>query len=289
MAIPKIATYPIPSTDNLPHQRLTWQPEASRVALLIHDMQDYFLDFYDVEAEPIPTLVSNLLALRDRCDALRIPVIYTAQPGQQQESQRGLLTPFWGAGVTAKPERATIFSPLAPKPQHHVLDKWRYSAFQRSPFEDLLREAGRDQLIIGGIYAHIGVLMSAGEAFMRDIQPCVVADAVADFSPERHAMALDYVASTCGAIRTSAELLEALPVASTQPTLRDRLAKLLDIQAAEIGADDNLMELGLDSIRLMSLIEELRAAGHSVKLETLAECMTLSAWNSVLEEAPRAA
>jgi len=284
MSIPKIASYPMPDTGNLPSPRMTWQPEVSRVALLIHDMQDYFLDFFDVEAEPIPTLVANLLALRKRCDALGIPVFYTAQPGQQEESQRGLLTPFWGPGITARPERAGIFASLVPLPHHQVLDKWRYSAFQRTPLESVLREAGRDQLIIGGIYAHIGILMSAGEAFMRDIHPCVVADAVADFNPARHEMTLDYVAATCATVSSSAMLLADLP----HPSLRDRLARLLEREATSIDADDDLLELGLDSIRLMSLVGELQAEGYAIGMEHLAERPTLNAWHALLEGMPHA-
>jgi bifunctional isochorismate lyase/aryl carrier protein len=291
MSIPTIASYPMPSVAELPAPRLSWPLDASRAALLIHDMQDYFLDFYDLDAEPIPTLVANLLALRERCDALGIPVFYTAQPGRQAPAQRGLLTPFWGPGVSARPDRAGVHRRLAPRPHDLVLDKWRYSAFQRSPLESRLRELGRDQLIIGGIYAHIGILMTAGDAFMRDIQPCVVADAVADFSAARHALATELIGATCGVVTGCAQLLASLPEgrAVTQRTLRERVAALLEVEPATIGGDDNLLELGLDSIRVMSLVVELQEDGFPVSLEQLAEDMSLCAWEALLSGTRHAA
>jgi bifunctional isochorismate lyase/aryl carrier protein len=69
---------------------------------------------------------------------------------------------------------------------------------------------GRDQLVITGIYAHIGCTMTAGEAFQRDIEPFFAADATADFSREKHMMALHYVAGTCAVPMFTEQLLAAL-------------------------------------------------------------------------------
>src|SRR5690606_14207943 len=145
---------------------------------LIHDMQDYFLGKYDVGSGPIPALIAAIARLRDQCRARGIPVFYTAQPPVQPEADRALLNDFWGPGLTAPEHRAgaRIVPALSPHPEDTVLTKWRYSAFERSDLRERLRDLGRDQLIITGVYAHIGCMTTALEAFMLDIQPCLAID-----------------------------------------------------------------------------------------------------------------
>jgi bifunctional isochorismate lyase/aryl carrier protein len=288
MSIPKIATYPMPAAAAMPANRVDWKPDPARAMLLIHDMQDYFLDFYDGAAAPIPALLAQVRRLRDACDAAGVPVLYTAQPAEQASFDRGLLTDWWGPGVTAQPHRAGIAAVLAPRPHDTVLVKWRYSAFVRSDLLARMREQGRDQLIVCGVYAHIGCLMTAADAFMNDIQPFLAGDALADFSAGQHAMALDYVSQRCGVVDSTDALIAALRPSAGLPisadALRAEVGLLLGVPADELFDDENLMYAGLDSIRLMSLLERWRRAGAVTTFVELAERPTLADWWRVLAE-----
>jgi len=278
MAIPKIASYPMPAL--VTSNRVTWQADTQRAVLLVHDMQDYFLDFYDRSSAPVPQLLANIRRLIDQAHVLHIPVVYTAQLPQQTAVERGLLQDMWGPGLTAQPEGKQIVAALAPQAQDLVLDKWRYSAFQKSALQEMMFDQGRDQLIICGVYAHIGCMMTACDAFMRDIQPFFVADALADFSAEEHAMALQYVAQRCGVAIGTDHLLDSLRalLPASLPALKASIADLLQIEASQLQDDDNLLDWGLDSIRIMALVERWRQAGVDLNFMTLAENPTIAAW-----------
>ena len=210
MTLPRIANYALPAGSELPAARVPWEVDPSRAALLIHDMQNYFVNAFGPGGSPIEDVIANIVALRRRCDELAMPVFYSAQPGHQDPAERGLQTDFWGPGMTSAPEHREIVAALTPDPWHRRLTKWRYSAFRRTPLEAELQADRRDQLIVTGIYASIGCALTAADAFMSDIQPFFVADAVADFSRERHDLAVSFVAERCGVAMTTAHVLAAL-------------------------------------------------------------------------------
>lgn len=197
MALPGIAPYDLPTPAELPQPRGPWQPRRDRLALLVHDMQRYFCRPYPNGA-PLAPVVANIARLIGAARAAGVPVFYTAQKGDQFRPDRGLQADLWGPGMSATAEHEDILPELAPAPGDIVLHKHRYSAFQRSNLDHLMRARGRDQLMICGIYAHIGCLATAAEAFQRDIEAFAVADAQADFSREKHDLAMGWIAATCG-------------------------------------------------------------------------------------------
>ncbi|RSS80751.1 isochorismatase family protein [Streptomyces sp. WAC06614] len=202
--LPTVESYPLPTPETLPENVARWTPDPDRAVLLVHDMQRYFL-----AALPDPLradVVHHAAQVRKRAAALGVPVAYTAQPGGMTEEQRGLLKDFWGPGMRTDAADRAVVPELAPEDGDWVLTKWRYSAFFRSDLLARMRAAGRDQLVLCGVYAHVGVLATALEAYTHDIQAFVVADAVGDFSEAHHTLALTYVAQRCGSVLTAQEV-----------------------------------------------------------------------------------
>ena len=281
MSIPRIQTYPMPT--QLPAGKVGWAVAPARAALLVHDMQQYFVDFYDPRQPPVPELVANIGRLLGACRKAGIPIVYTAQPGDQDPRDRALLTDFWGPGLGAKVELTRILPQLAPQAGDTVMSKWRYSAFKRSELESWLKAQGRDQLLICGVYAHIGCLMTAAEAFMLDIQAFMIGDALADFSQEEHEQALAYAAARCAQIVGTGAVLQACASVDADAPfdlrrLRRDVAAQIEIAAGTIEDDDDLLLLGLDSVRLMALVEDWRGRGLAADFAGLAEQPTIAAW-----------
>ncbi|WP_405997061.1 isochorismatase family protein [Streptomyces sp. NBC_00829] len=203
--LPTIERYALPSEGELPANTARWTVNPDRAVLLVHDMQQYFLAPF-----PAPVsrqLVANTALLRMRCAARGVQVAYTAQSGDMSEHQRGLLKDFWGPGMRSTAQDRQVVPELAPAESDWVFPKWRYSAFFRSGLLRRMRESGRDQLVLCGVYAHLGVLITAVDAFTNDIQTFLVADAVADFSREYHDRALRYAAERCAVVVTAKEVL----------------------------------------------------------------------------------
>lgn len=187
---------------------MSWQVDPARAAVLVHDLQNYFLGAFPAEGPPLEPALANTARILAHARALGMPVIYSHQRGGQTPEERGLQLDFWGPGLPADEQAQGVPVVVAPAGQDVMLLKWKYSAFARTDLADLLAESGRDQLVIVGVYAHIGVMMTASDAWSRDIQAFVVGDAVADFSAEKHAEALRWAAEKCAVVLSTADLLE---------------------------------------------------------------------------------
>ncbi|GAA5056319.1 phosphopantetheine-binding protein [Nocardia callitridis] len=66
-------------------------------------------------------------------------------------------------------------------------------------------------------------------------------------------------------------------------TVISDIATVLDISSTELTEDTNLLDVGMDSVRLMSLVEKWRAGGAPhADLVTLASDPVLGAWLDVI-------
>ena len=60
MAIPKLQAYALPEASDIPANKVNWAFEPSRAALLIHDMQEYFLNFWGENSAMMEKVVANI-------------------------------------------------------------------------------------------------------------------------------------------------------------------------------------------------------------------------------------
>ncbi|MGW6871877.1 phosphopantetheine-binding protein [Streptomyces xanthophaeus] len=72
------------------------------------------------------------------------------------------------------------------------------------------------------------------------------------------------------------------PAAFALDRLVRDVADVLYAEPAEVLVDESLLDQGLDSIRLMTLVERWRAEGAHVTFVDLAERPTLRAWAELL-------
>lgn len=207
--LPGIPDYTLPGKNELPEGRVDWRIDPDRSVVLVHDMQRYFVDAFGSDSPALREAITNMRRIREAAKQAGVPVYFTAQPPSQKPDQRGLLWDFWGPGIQDD-GRHVVVDDLQPVEEPDLITKWRYDAFVGTDLKKRIVGAGRDQLIVTGIYAHIGCLMTAASAFMNDIQPFFAADATADFSAHYHSLALTYAAERCAVVLNSDSVISQL-------------------------------------------------------------------------------
>lgn len=68
----------------------------------------------------------------------------------------------------------------------------------------------------------------------------------------------------------------------TRERIDHDIAEVLFVDAEDLTPQTNLLDLGLESIRLQMLVDRWRAAGMSVDFDNLGRDLTLEHWYSVL-------
>lgn len=204
-----IQPYALPGEECLAYNKIQWNLDADRIVLLVHDMQNYWVDLY-VDRAP---LVANISSLVSTFRSARLPVFFCRGERAKSRFERGLGLTVWGDGLNAAhvtDRDCEIIDVLAPRADEYLIHKPRHSAFFDTELEPTLRKMNRDQVIVCGVFAHHGVMVSCIDGYMRNFQMTMVADALGDYSEPEHRMALQYVAQMCGSVSTRQHVADAL-------------------------------------------------------------------------------
>ena len=195
---------------------MTAQLDLARTALLIVDLQNDFLHAQGAygragqSAEAIAALPARIAPLAEAIRARGGWVVsaqFTLVPGRGGEPfispHLKALRPFLGKGDFAPGSWGNSLVD-ALQPADITVEKVAYSAFYNSRLEFVLRKAGIETLITGGIVTNGGVASTVRDAHVRDFTTIVLSDGCAAFTKAAHQAAMASLA-TISATATCAE------------------------------------------------------------------------------------
>ncbi len=181
------------------------EASPSKAALLLID----FINDMDFEgAEPLRDAATRaadcVLRLRERTDALRIPVIYV-------NDNFGEWRTDWSDIVAQRAHESSPTSELvrrmAPRKEDYHVIKPHLSGFYATSLPVLLPKLGVNRLILSGVATDICVMFTAADAHMRDYRLWVPRDLVASESEDRTDWALDIMRNSMSAeVRPTSEV-----------------------------------------------------------------------------------
>jgi nicotinamidase-related amidase len=193
------------------------QPE--KCALLVIDMQDEFVrpgwtPYWVPEAT---RQVPAICGLIEACRELRIPVIYTVfsrTHGYLDRPASGSVMPNrfpeLDADSSAWFVEGRIWEALAPRPGELVVHKPSYGAFYDTPLETILRNLGRDTVLICGTLTNYCCGASARQAYERGFKVVFGSDVTATDDPEMQEAELMVLRKGFARVLSAAEIVRQL-------------------------------------------------------------------------------
>jgi len=199
--------------------------DLARTALLIVDLQNDFLHAegaYGRAGQAAGAIAALPARIAPLAGAIRarggwvVSAQFTLVPGKGGEPfispHLKALRPFLSKGDFAPGSWGNRMVDEL-QPADITVEKVAYSAFYNSRLEFVLRKAGIETLIVGGIVTNGGVASTLRDAHVRDFHTIVLWDGCAAFSAELHRAPIESLA-TVSKVATCAEAIGRIESAS---------------------------------------------------------------------------
>lgn len=158
-----------------------WQLKKSQVALLVIDMQDFFLQKKSRAFIPsAAAIIEPVKQLQDLFLSRNLMVLQT----QQNNSAVNMLK-WWGS-TSQDDDSLMSITPTLVNPKIPIVHKKQYDAFLQTDLAETLQSHGITQIFITGVMAHICCETTARSSFMRGFETFFVVDATATYNEDLH-------------------------------------------------------------------------------------------------------
>jgi nicotinamidase-related amidase len=194
-----------------PYNTHPMQPDLQKTALLVTDMQIFFLDpgsptFTCGGPAILPRLKKLIAVFREK----GLPVIYTQHVHHPGHLDSGIMGWWWeGMCIEGSPE-SQVHPEIAPNPGEKVIQKHRYSAFYNTDLETILRVLKVEDLVISGVMTNMCCESSARDAYYRDYRVFFLADGTGSINEEMHLASLMNLALGFAHVTTVQQVIDDL-------------------------------------------------------------------------------
>jgi nicotinamidase-related amidase len=194
-----------------PYNRHEMRLKAAASALIVVDMQRFFLD----AASPMFTCggVAILPTVKRLIDSFRRahrPVIFTRHVHHPGDLDTGIMGWWWGDKCLEGSPESEVHSDLAPRPGEKVVFKHRYSAFYNTDLETVLRCLKVEDVVVSGIMTNMCCESTARDAYYRDCRVFFLADGTGSITEEMHVASLLNLAFGFAYVTTSDAIADQL-------------------------------------------------------------------------------
>lgn len=198
--------------------------EPARTALLVVDVQNDYcsssgaLGEAGLDMSSIDPMVDRIEELMAAARELGIPIVFLRNEHSEETD-----TPAWrrrtshSLSVCKAGTWGADFYKIRPSDSDTEIVKHRYSGFVGTPLEGLLREWGRNTVVLLGTATNVCVDTTARHAAMLDFDVVVVSDGVAATDPAAHIASLDNLERFFGHVLPTSDVRDVWLADRTQP------------------------------------------------------------------------
>jgi nicotinamidase-related amidase len=154
------------------------------LALLVLDMQEYFLDPASHAFVPsAKSIISGIQQLVDAFTKVSKPIFFTQHLNSLNDA--GKMASWWHDLITPDNPLSAISSEFDAA-SHEVFQKTQYDAFYKTALGERLTALGITDVVISGVMTHLCCETTARSAFMRGFGVWFTVDGTATYNQEFH-------------------------------------------------------------------------------------------------------
>ncbi len=165
---------------------LDFHPDRS--ALLVLDMQSYFLD--PASHAYVPSAVAILGGIRQLIEEYTYqhqPIFFSQHINTAENA--GMMSAWWKDLITQDHPHHRLIPEIDPS-LGTIIKKSQYDAFHQTPLEEILHTSGVTQVVICGVMTHLCCETTARSAFMRGFEVFFLVDGTATYNLAYHRASL---------------------------------------------------------------------------------------------------